>query len=257
MEGRPSDDQKMLFAPTPSRPWLAARKFPKRSAGMPRRINVRKLRGVVCLAVFAAAVTTAEPRLGDILSAIERRYNSLATMQVEFAQTVEHQVRPRIHERGKLSLLRPKKMRWDYIEPAGKLLIGDGETLHMYSPRTNQVRPVKLDDSGDLRAPLSFLLGRLRFRRQFDKLRLETIEGATVVVGEGRSGKDYFERVEFTYDPTAFSLKRLRILGRDGTVTTFAFAQEKINLRLDESLFVLQAPAGAELLEHSERRGQP
>ena len=224
---------------------------------MPRRIYVRKLRGAVCLAVFGSAVTTAEPRLGDILSEIERHYNSLATMQVEFAQTVEYKGHARIHERGKLSLLRPKKMRWDYTVPAGKLLIGDGETLHMYNPRTNQVRPVKLDDSGDLRAPLSFLLGRLRFRRQFENLRLETIEGATAVVGEGRPGKDYFERVEFTYDPTAFSLKRLRVFGRDDSVTTFAFAQEERNLRLDESLFVLQVPADAEVLEHSGRREQP
>lgn len=224
---------------------------------MLRRIYVRKLRGVVCLALFGTAVMTAEPRLGHILSEIERHYNSLATMQVEFAQTVEYTGRPRIHERGRLSLLRPGKMRWDYTVPAGKLLIGDGETLHMYNPRTNQVRPVKLDDSGDLRAPLSFLLGRLRFRRQFVNLRLETIEGAAAVVGEGRPGKDYFERVEFTYDPTAFSLKRLRVFGRDNTVTTFAFAQEKRNLELDESLFVFQIPADAEVLERRERGGQP
>ena len=224
---------------------------------MLRRIYVRKLRGVVCLALLGAAAMTAEPRLGDILSEIERHYNSLATMQVEFAQTVEYTGRPRIHERGRLSLLRPGKMRWDYTVPAGKLLIGDGETLHMYNPRTNQVRPVKLDDSGDLRAPLSFLLGRLRFRRQFVNLRLETIEGATAVVGEGRPGKDYFERVEFTYDPKAFSLKRLRVFGRDNTVTTFAFAQEKRNLKLDGSLFVFQIPADAEVLERRERGGQP
>lgn len=224
---------------------------------MLRRIYVRKLRGVVCLALLGTAVMTAEPRLGDILSEIERHYNSLATMQVEFAQTVEYTGRPRIHERGRLSLLRPGKMRWDYTVPAGKLLIGDGETLHMYNPRTNQVRPVKLDDSGDLRAPLSFLLGRLRFRRQFENLRLETIEGAAAVVGEGRPGKDYFERVEFTYDPKAFSLKRLRVFGRDSTVTTFAFAQEKRNLELDGSLFVFQIPADAEVLERRERGGQP
>ena len=104
-------------------------------------------------------------------------------------------------------------MRWDYVEPKGKLLVGDGNVLHMYNPNTNQVRPVRLEDSGDLRAPLSFLLGRLNFRRQFRNLRFETIEGVQTVIGDGRPGKDSYERVEFTYDPETFSLKRLRVIG--------------------------------------------
>ena len=217
---------------------------------------------MVCLAALlavpgAAVPGAAEPKLGDVLSAIEVHYNSLGTMRVEFAQTMEYKGGRRFHERGTLSLLRPQKMRWDYSEPAGKLLVGDGEVLHMYNPNMNQVRPVKLGDTGDLRAPLSFLLGRLRFRRQFRNLRFETIDGKSSIVGEGRPGKDYFERVEFTYDPVAYTLKRLRVLGRDGTVTTFAFAQEETNLKLDERLFVFQAPVNAEILDMPQRRGQP
>lgn len=211
----------------------------------------------MCLAALLVLPGAAEPKLGDVLSAIEVHYNSLGTMRVEFAQTMEYQGGRRFHERGTLSLLRPQKMRWDYTEPAGKLLVGDGEVLHMYSPNTNQVRPVKLGDTGDLRAPLSFLLGRLRFRRQFRNLESATIDGQTAIVGEGRPGKDYFERVEFTYDPEGYNFKRLRVFGRDGTVTTFAFAQEETNLKLDERLFVFQAPADAEILDMPQRRGQP
>ena len=100
------------------------------------------------------------------------------------------------------------------------------------------------------------LLGRLRFRRQFRNLDFATIDGQPAIVGEGRPGKDYFERVEFTYDPEKYNFKRLRVLGRDGTVTTFAFAQERTNVRLDERLFVFQAPADAEILDVPRRRGQ-
>ena len=189
-------------------------------------------------------------KLGEVLSGIERHYNSLGTIRLEFAQTVEYAGRPSLHERGTLSLRRPKKMRWDYREPAGKLLVGDGDVLHMYNPRTNQVRLVRLDESGDLRAPLSFLLGRLNFRRQFGNPRFETIDGVRTVVGDGRPGKDSYDRVEFTYDPETLSLKRLRVIGREGTfTTTFAFADEERNVQLDESLFIFEPPAGADVLQ--------
>ena len=228
-------------------------KSSERSARTARHPCVRVKAGVVSLFVWTAvgAVPAADiaPQLGDVLTRIERRYNSLATMQVEFAQTVAYAGRPPVEERGTLSLLRPKKMRWDYEQPAGKLLVGDGDVLHMYNPRTNQVRPVKLDETGDLRAPLSFLLGRLRFRRQFRNPRLESIEGRTTLVAEGRPGKDYYSRVEFSYDPSDFRLDGLKVIGRDDTVTTFAFQGETVNVRMDPALFEFQAPAGAEILE--------
>ena len=184
-----------------------------------------------------------------MLSSIEQHYNSLATLRVEFSQTVSYVGRPPLEENGTLLLLRPRKMRWDYHQPAGKFLVGDGDILHMYNPRTNQVRPVRLDKAGDLRAPLSFLLGRLRFRRQFRNLRLEMIQGRTTVVGEGRPGKDYYSRVEFAYDSGDFRLERLAVFGRDKTVTTFVFRDEAVNVSMDPKLFEFVSPPGAELLE--------
>ena len=210
--------------------------------------------GIVCLLGSALALLAAEtsrtgPDLNQVLSRIERHYNSLGTLRVKFAQTITQSGRPKIHETGTLSLLRPKKMRWDYEQPRGKLLVGDGDLLHLYNPRTNQVRLFRLDKTGDLRAPLSFLLGRLKFRRQFRNLRIEEIGGQPAVVGEGRRDKDYYSRVEFIYRPGIFSFALLRITGRDGSLTTFAFEDEEINPRLDPALFRFVAPAGAEVLE--------
>ena len=89
---------------------------------------------------------------------------------------------------------RPMKMSWEYTKPPGKLLVGDGEVLHMYNPQTNQVRLLKVRETGDLRAPLAFLLGRLRFRKLFRNLRLERGDGKSILVGEGRSGSEAYRR---------------------------------------------------------------
>jgi outer membrane lipoprotein carrier protein len=139
-------------------------------------------------------------------------------------------------------------MRWEYTEPAGKLLVGDGELIHMYSPLTNQVTRFPLKETPDLRAPLAFLLGRLNFERLFRQLRLETIDGSPAVVGEGRPG-DSYHRVEFSYDPKTYALRGLKVFGRDESLTTFRFANERTNPRLDPSRFEFRPPPGAEIVD--------
>jgi outer membrane lipoprotein carrier protein len=185
------------------------------------------------------------------LSDIELRYNQLATLKIDFEQTLTLAGQSRFQERGTLFLRRPQMMRWEYIKPAGKLLVGDGDLLYYYNPMSNQVRTVKPMETGDLRAPLAFLLGRLNFRRQFKELRLEPINGRSVLVGEGRTGKEAYTRVEFTYDPSSYSLQHLRVLGQDESVTTFEFSGEVVNPRLDPALFVFNPPPGAEWVDQA------
>ena len=208
------------------------------------REGCRALAAVLVLAVPASA----EQPLKDVLSRIERRYNSLATLVLQFEHTWSYASRPRRQEAGTLYLRRPMKMSWEYTKPPGKLLVGDGEVLHMYSPQTNQVRRLKLRETGDLRAPLAFLLGRLRFRKLFRNLRVEQEDEKSVLVGDGRSGSEAYRRVEFTYDPRDFRLLHLRVVGQDESINAFRFANERINVPLDPSRFHFQPPPEAEII---------
>lgn len=169
-------------------------------------------------------------------------------MSSEFVQTVSIHGRERMREAGTLFLRRPGLMRWQYIEPDGKLLVSDGEVMSLYNPRTNQVRRFAVEQSGDLRAPLAFLLGRMRLDRQFRDLRIETIEGRDALVGDGRTGRESYYRVEFYYN-ARFSLTRLRVFGRDESITEFQFRDEEINPSLERSLFRFNPPPGADVLE--------
>ncbi len=208
------------------------------------REGCRALATVLVLAVPASA----EQPLKDVLSRIERRYNSLATLVLQFEHSWSYASRPRRREAGTLYLRRPMKMSWEYTKPAGKLLVGDGEVLHMYSPQTNQVRRLKLRETGDLRAPLAFLLGRLRFRKLFRNLRVEQEDEKSILVGEGRSGSEAYRRVEFTYDPRDFRLLHLRVVGQDESINAFRFENERINVPLDPSRFHFQPPPEAEII---------
>ena len=192
--------------------------------------------------------------LDDVVEGIEFRYNRLATLQTDFEQTMTYAGARRMTEKGRLLLRRPGKMRWDYEQPEGKLLVGDGELIRMFNPLTNQVRTVRVEETADMRAPLSFLLGRLRLQRQFKNLRLETLDGEEALVGEGSTGREAYTTVEFYYSPE-YQLRKIRVHGRDDSVTMFRFDNETLNETLDLELFNFQTPIGAEILPETKLGG--
>lgn len=203
---------------------------------------------VAAVGLSLAGFGQSAPSIDKVLAGIELRYNRLATLQVDFEHTTRYLNRQPLVERGTLYLRRPGKMRWEYSKPAGKLLVGDGDLLHYYNPKSNQVRLLRPSQTGDLRVPLSFLLGRLHFRRQFRNLRLEERDGMPAVIAEGRTGKEAYSRVEFTYDPADYELVHLKVYGQDESMTTFAFSGETLNPLLENPLFDFRAPAGAEIV---------
>ena len=201
--------------------------------------------------VFFLLIASALPGqdLGAVVNGMELHYNRLATLQTEFEQTLIYSGTPRDIQRGTLYLYRPQKMRWEYAKPKGKLLVGDGQKLYLYSPLTNQVQTMLLEDSADMRVPLAFLLGRMNLRRQFKNLELTKIDGQPAMTAQGRTGKEGYSKVEFFYDPNSdFRLDKIKVYQRDDSVMVFAFGNEIVNVKLDESMFEFQVPPGAELL---------
>ena len=48
------------------------------------------------------------------------------------------------------------------IKPAGKLLVSDGKDVYYYNADANRVEHVRTKEAEDMRAPLAFLIGKLR-----------------------------------------------------------------------------------------------
>ncbi len=208
------------------------------------------LLGFLLIGGMLASTSAAALRASDAISGVERRYNSLSGLQMQFEQSMEYGGRKRLAEKGTLYLQRPGRMRWDYTDPDGKFAVSDGKLFKMYSPNSNQVRQVQLEAMNDLRAPLSFLLGRMRIRRMFRNVDLEETDGRTVLVGQGRR-QDFYTRVEFDIDPEDFSIDGIRIHGRDESVHVYRFSDERTNPALEAQIFEFVAPKGAEVLPES------
>ena len=70
-----------------------------------------------------------------MLKGVEARYNKAKTLQVLFNEEYTPPGKARRTDSGILMLRKPRKMRWDYSQPPGKLFVSDGKLLGS-TPRT-------------------------------------------------------------------------------------------------------------------------
>ncbi len=197
--------------------------------------------------LLAVSAFGAELQLYDLLQRVENRYNRAQTLEVLFTEVYKGPGQPRRTESGRLQLRKPGRMRWEYSKPAGKLFVSDGSWLWLYTPTGNRVEKMKLKETDDMRAPLAFLLGRLNFSKEFRTIRGRPVEGGTLIDAEPATPNLPYTHVEFLVGE-GYTIRRVKVTGHDGSILDFQFENEKINPRLDASLFRFQPPPGAEVV---------
>ena len=210
--------------------------------GLGRALGRIEMKWIV-LVMMVAGLTVDGRDLGEVLKAVERRYNGAATLESRFEQRHLVQGRPRRAEAGRLVLRKPGRMRWEYSQPAGKLFVSDGKWVWFYSAGEKRAEKAKLKEADDFRAPLAFLLGRLDFKRTFGDFEAQEVGGETVIVALPKSERLPYRRVEFTVTGENV-IRRLVVRGVDGTDMEFVFSGERLNVAVGEGEFRFVAPAG-------------
>ena len=140
-------------------------------------------------------------------------------------------------------------MRWDYNQPPGKLIVGDGKYLWVFTPDEHKAEKMKLQESDDMRGPLAFLLGKLNFDKEFKNLQAHPEGGDLRITGEPKNENLPYSSVDFVVTPQN-QIRKLRITLPAYTLE-FAFTMEKMDPTLDARLFVFQLPPGAQWDEAS------
>ncbi|WP_374598271.1 outer membrane lipoprotein carrier protein LolA [Brevundimonas sp.] len=111
-------------------------------------LGTAAIAGVAALPVQAQANLSADERA--ILARAQATLQNLASAQGSFVETSGAQRRE-----GRFWLQRPGKMRFEYSNPAGLLVVSDGNNVKRYDPRLNVFRQVPLSQT-----PLSTFLAR-------------------------------------------------------------------------------------------------
>ena len=203
------------------------------------------------LALVAVSAFGADAALDNLLKGVETRYNKAKTLQVLFHEDYTPPGRPKRSENGTLKLRKPGRMRWDYDQPKGKLFIGDGKYLWLYTPEENKAEKMKLTASDDMRAPLAFLLGKLNFDKEFRNIKATPEGDGQRITAEPKTDNLPYSSVEFVVAPD-HHIRMVKVVGFDRSVIEFTFDQEKVDPPLDDKLFKFEAPKGVQVVEASQ-----
>ncbi len=215
-------------------------------------MNVQRL---IAVTVVLCAMAGAQTDISKIAAAVDRHYNNLQSLQMQFSETYRGAGATRM-ESGTLELKKPGKMRWDYREPRPKLFLSDGRTVWFYVPGERQVRKASVKKLDDLRSPVRYLLGKSRLQKEFAGLSLaadvEPVQAGDVVLrGIPKGMEDRVSEVLLEVTPDS-RLRRIVIEETDGATTEFIFSDEKDNLAIADSRFRFTPPPGIEMVEATE-----
>ena len=189
------------------------------------------------------------PATARLLKGVEERYNRIQSLRVSFEQHYAAPGAMRRVESGQLTLKKPGRMRWDYSAPAGKWFLMDGKNVYYFNPAANRVEQMSSKESGDLRTPLAFLLGKLNFGRDFQQFEVKDEAGVTVLTASPKSGRLPYREVTFHVTNSA-QIRRMIVRGReDDSTMDFRFGDEAVNPALGDGVFRFAMPPGAELVE--------
>ena len=111
--------------------------------------------GIAAVAALAALPAAAQTQLSAedraALATAQTNLQNLTSAQGNFVETGAGGQR----RTGRFYLQRPGKMRFEYTDPAGLLVVSDGHNVKRYDPRLNVFRQVPLSQT-----PLSTFLAR-------------------------------------------------------------------------------------------------
>jgi outer membrane lipoprotein carrier protein len=201
-----------------------------------------------CLLLVGTGLLQSAPTADELIRRVETRYNAAKTLSLDFVENYNMQGHPRPPEEGKLTLRKQRKMRWDYLRPAGKLFISDGKTVYLYSAAENRVEKMPLKETDDMRAPLAFLLGRLDMKKEFQDFTVRPGDGGSWLAARSKNDRTPYDNIEMLVAPDG-EVKELKVSGRDQSLMAFSFKDERLNPPVSDSLFHFTIPTGAEVVD--------
>jgi outer membrane lipoprotein carrier protein len=186
----------------------------------------------------------------QIVDQLQKSYDSMADFTADFRQETEYKtLNKTLKAYGKISYKRPGKMLWKFDEPKNQWVLADGQSLYFYQPENKQVLKTPLKNAFRSDVPLTFLLGIGNLKRDF-KVTSKGTEGNLYVLQLGpKDGSKGIDEVTLGVDKQNYQINWARIKDPGGNLTTVHFSNIKRGVGVNDSIFRLQVPQGADVVD--------
>jgi outer membrane lipoprotein carrier protein len=208
---------------------------------------------IVALRVAAGStpgLAAESPSADEIVERLQKNYDATVDFVADFRQETQVKTLNRtLKAWGKLSFKRPGKMLWRYEEPKGQFVLADGKHLYFYQPEQNQVIKTPLKNAFRSDIPLSFLLGIGNLKRDFNAS-LKGIEDNQYVLRlEPKGEAGGFSEVLVGVSQSTSDIVWVSVRDAVSNVTSIRFSGMRKGVGVQESLFRLEVPQGADIVE--------
>lgn len=204
-------------------------------------------------AALALAVQTPDP--GAILDRAVAAYSQVRTLRADFTQTIHDEMLGADETtRGEFLQQRPNRFAMRWRQPAGDLILADGQYLWVFLPSSapNQVARSELSsrpgESVDLVA--EFLdRPRERFTVAYDRGDAVDRRAADVLALTPRDRNAPYRRVKVWVDRQDNLVRRVEITEASGATRHITFDRLSINQAIPASSFTFRPPPGVRVVD--------
>lgn len=210
-----------------------------------------------CALALLALISVNQQSLGAdaksadaIIDRLQKNYDATVDFVADFRQDTQVKTLNRsLKAWGKLSFKRPGKMLWRYEEPKGQFVLADGHYLYFFQPEQNQIIKSPLKNAFRTDIPLSFLLGIGNLKKDFNAA-LKTSEDTQYVLRlEPKGDSGGFSEILLGVGKSSADILWISVQDASSNLTTIRFSEIRKGVGLKDTLFNLQIPNGADVVE--------
>lgn len=190
----------------------------------------------------------------EIIKKVESRMAYIKNLTAGFKQSFFDASIGEVEEStGRVSIQKPLKMRWEYLEPTKQTILSDGDSFYFYVPKDKQVMVEPLGRLLDSRSPALFLAGNKKLAELFE-IELEPepnkykMDGIRLML-RPREKSLMVTRIVVGVDRGDFTIRSFTLFDWAGNRTEIEFFNMKINVKIDNEKFVFIKPKGVERME--------
>jgi len=188
------------------------------------------------------------PDLSEIVAGIRDKYDGIEDLQAEFFHQAPVALTGTVlREEGTFYYRKPQRLRWEYREPKGKLLVMNPDVLWLYLPDDNKVYLQKTGEARASRMVAKFLTGEGRLEDDF-------IISLGEPAGDGkkcyyidlepREPFDGIQKITLSVDVDTFLITGYDVTDPYDTTSSYRFTDIAVNRGLPDDLFSCDPPPG-------------
>jgi outer membrane lipoprotein carrier protein len=194
-----------------------------------------------------AGAPAAQEEVEAILRATARRYEGVRSLQADFQQRLTNTLLGRTTESsGTLYQRQPDRFLMRFSEPAGDVIVSDGEFFWLYYPSVDPKQVIRSErGAGGLDLRSQFVGDPVR-RFEATSHGTERVRGRDthVLTLTPREPMGY-RRLKVWIDADDHLVRRFELTEVNGNVRRFELTDLRVNPTLEDALFRFEPPAGA------------